>query len=493
MSTQQDKAVATANAYNQGVIANLDDAMTRRLIASVVLTESNGGDLDITNSLGYVGRYQAGAGWLADAGFVDKDKLRTAMTRDGFTREAAWGAKGHMTEFLGDPSNWKNNLSLDQYKASAELQDSAFKIISDKAYKQALRDGILNEEDDALKVAGYLKARHISGPVGARKALDGIAVSDDYQTSNIKYLEDITRDGDGLSQRMSHNQNLHSQMQAKLSVKTIETPHVLHHGAHGRDVIELQNHLRDLGYTDTRGRSLEPDGQFGKDTHHAVESFQRNHNLIVDGIAGPNTWTALREAAHAPAVNPDIGPAPPTYSDDTHQQLAFLQAQLREMQRQMEAMERQRTAERERDEARTASNEPAQHAPHYTSTSHTTEQLAYSDPRHPVHPLYADVKQRLEAQGHALPEDRLTQITGELHMRHFQPNWEGHIKVQNDKVFAGDYHPWGGMLTLDLKEPAPPSQETLQQVDTHQEALMQEQALRTQQTQSLGQGHALSR
>ena len=66
--TREDRAVATAQAYNRGNIGGLDDTMSRRLVASVVLTESNGGDLGITNNLGYTGRYQAGAGWLADAG-----------------------------------------------------------------------------------------------------------------------------------------------------------------------------------------------------------------------------------------------------------------------------------------------------------------------------------------------------------------------------------------------------------------------------------------
>ncbi|WP_207759709.1 hypothetical protein [Xanthomonas prunicola] len=67
MADRREKAAATAQAYSQGNIAGLDDHATRRLIASTVMTESNGGDLSITNKQGYVGRYQAGAGWLADA------------------------------------------------------------------------------------------------------------------------------------------------------------------------------------------------------------------------------------------------------------------------------------------------------------------------------------------------------------------------------------------------------------------------------------------
>lgn len=306
MPHREEKAVATANAYNQGDIAGLDDAMTRRLIASTVLTESNGGDLDITNSLGFVGRYQAGAGWLADAGYVDGDKLRAAMVKDGFTRESKWGAKGHMTEFLKDPANWKNDLSLDQYEASAELQDRAFKIISDKAYNQAIKEGVLSVGDDPATVAGFLKARHISGPAGARKALEGVAVSDDYQTSNIKYMEDITRDGDGLGRLMSHDSQ-------HRSLTPTNTPHAtgpLHRGSHGKGVLALQADLAALGYTDNRGRTLQADGRFGSNTDAAVRAFQNDHGLLSNGIAGENTLNTIHSQRqllnHIPALSPEL-------------------------------------------------------------------------------------------------------------------------------------------------------------------------------------------
>ncbi|MBB5735454.1 hypothetical protein FHT08_001195 [Xanthomonas campestris] len=93
MADRREKAAATAQGYDQGNIAGVDDAMTHRLIASTVMTKSNGGDLRITNKQGCVGRYQAGAGWLADAGYVDRAKLNDAMTDAGFDPQKVRGAE----------------------------------------------------------------------------------------------------------------------------------------------------------------------------------------------------------------------------------------------------------------------------------------------------------------------------------------------------------------------------------------------------------------
>jgi hypothetical protein len=58
-------------------------------------------------------------------------------------------------------------------------------------------------------------------------------------------------------------------------------------GDEGRGVRVWQQVLRERGYT------LAADGDFGKITDAAVRSWQRNHGLEVDGIAGPATWHSL--------------------------------------------------------------------------------------------------------------------------------------------------------------------------------------------------------
>lgn len=62
---------------------------------------------------------------------------------------------------------------------------------------------------------------------------------------------------------------------------------VLRIGAKGDAVMVLQKALRSLGY------HLYLDGDFGPATRRMVMEFQRDHDQVVDGIIGPQTWGLL--------------------------------------------------------------------------------------------------------------------------------------------------------------------------------------------------------
>lgn len=68
---------------------------------------------------------------------------------------------------------------------------------------------------------------------------------------------------------------------------------VLSIGDTGEDVRELQEWLVKLGYN---VGSKGPDGDFGSKTYAAVIDFQRKNNLDDDGIVGPLTKKAIKEA-----------------------------------------------------------------------------------------------------------------------------------------------------------------------------------------------------
>ena len=83
------------------------------------------------------------------------------------------------------------------------------------------------------------------------------------------------------------------------SAVTPDVPDTIRKGSSGSDVKTLQGLLND------NGASLKVDGKFGQLTRDAVIAYQKANGLNVDGVVGPQTWTAL--------LYPDADPdEPPT-------------------------------------------------------------------------------------------------------------------------------------------------------------------------------------
>lgn len=70
----------------------------------------------------------------------------------------------------------------------------------------------------------------------------------------------------------------------------------LRNGDEGEDVRTLQSYLIDLGYDLGRWGA---DGDYGDATELAVEKFQRDRKLSVDGVYGPKSHAALMNAIDA--------------------------------------------------------------------------------------------------------------------------------------------------------------------------------------------------
>ncbi|WAT16163.1 peptidoglycan-binding protein [Xanthomonas fragariae] len=70
----------------------------------------------------------------------------------------------------------------------------------------------------------------------------------------------------------------------------------LDHGERSQSIKQLQSQLAQLGAAGRDGRPLHADGDFGANTKHAVEQFQREHGLHVDGVVGRQTHAALGQA-----------------------------------------------------------------------------------------------------------------------------------------------------------------------------------------------------
>lgn len=74
---------------------------------------------------------------------------------------------------------------------------------------------------------------------------------------------------------------------------------------HSDEVKDLQQKLTDLGYLNDK-----VDGKFGKKTQAAVKAFQKAHGLTADGIAWPQTLSALDAAWNAEFGVPEEAYAP---------------------------------------------------------------------------------------------------------------------------------------------------------------------------------------
>lgn len=61
---------------------------------------------------------------------------------------------------------------------------------------------------------------------------------------------------------------------------------LLKEGSRGQEVVELQQAL-----------GIDADGVFGAGTKAAVEAYQQKNDLFIDGIVGPQTLAAIREAS----------------------------------------------------------------------------------------------------------------------------------------------------------------------------------------------------
>lgn len=119
---------------------------------------------------------------------------------------------------------------------------------------------------------------------------------------------------------------------ADTPASTAPTSPVLREGDRSDDVRRLQQALHDRGVTDASGRAVLIDGDFGACTGEAVRRFQRSQGLEADGVAGPDTWKALRAGPRA-----QLAPAGATSSsalnDPTHPDAALLRQAVNAMDR----------------------------------------------------------------------------------------------------------------------------------------------------------------
>lgn len=91
----------------------------------------------------------------------------------------------------------------------------------------------------------------------------------------------------GLTRRRQAEKELFLKNCTGATVKAADELPTLRKGSKGLYVTELQEMLKKRGYT------LKTDGIFGTKTEEAVEAFQADNGLVVDGVVGSKTWGKL--------------------------------------------------------------------------------------------------------------------------------------------------------------------------------------------------------
>ena len=91
----------------------------------------------------------------------------------------------------------------------------------------------------------------------------------------------------GLTRRRQAEKELFLKNCTGANIKAADELPTLRKGSNGLYVTELQEMLKKRGYT------LKTDGIFGTKTEEAVEAFQADNGLVVDGVVGSKTWGKL--------------------------------------------------------------------------------------------------------------------------------------------------------------------------------------------------------
>lgn len=176
-------------------------------------------------------------------------------------------------------------------------KDQSFRVYG--SYEEALRDrvkflrdnpryakaglfdegtkGNLEKEAAALQRAGYATDPHYAEGLG--------------RVFNSPTMQHAIKEAQTLETTSHHAPDVHPQHAAYLHQQAS-----LAEGTRGSAVATLQTELARLGYNGDRSHPLKADGEFGIQTRHAVERFQHDHHLTMDGKVGPLTRQALHAA-----------------------------------------------------------------------------------------------------------------------------------------------------------------------------------------------------
>lgn len=170
--------------------------------------------------------------------------------------------------------------------------------IAAKILVVGMRDGLFtgkpldryidNDSHDVYNARRVVNGVTPSKPWSVKAAKECEEYAGNWERRVPDLIESVKRDGVDLKHSVTSGSTSHQVSKSKDGK--------LEQGERGEQVKQLQGQLAQLGAVGRDGKPLKPDGDFGGNTKHAVEQFQREHGLQIDGVAGQQTQAALAKA-----------------------------------------------------------------------------------------------------------------------------------------------------------------------------------------------------
>jgi len=309
IKTDQLRAVlfATENSNNDAVLTRFSWAGNATSSYSFGILQ-----FDVAKDHGDVKQFLASHGFTSDQieDLSQKGGGLTAAQLEPLNRQLAAIPKADLDDFT--------NRNLDK---AIENVDTL--VGSLRQTNPAVADAIAQSEELQLAIADYDNQFHIDGIGGKAPKNSMLAYLEGHSVNmpggTLKLGDTLTRDDlknfiDATDYAQKHQKAMAGREErlngALADLNIIDSSQVaqsrgtgdgvLKPGTRGEAVGDLQAKLGELGYTDSRGIPLGVDKDYGTNTKAAVETFQREHGLAVDGVAGSDTMTALNQALQAP-------------------------------------------------------------------------------------------------------------------------------------------------------------------------------------------------
>ncbi|MDZ5784623.1 peptidoglycan-binding domain-containing protein, partial [Marinococcus luteus] len=189
--------------------------------------------------------------------------------------------------------------SADEEKQSAETEE-AFEDVEDEETTQTSdSDGQDSEQEESDEEKNTAEEPQNIEVEEKEPVTQEMKIDDDQETAEDESSKEAKADDEAsIEQKEAASQKARSFVLATntFSTSTVSNSTLLKDGVTSPAAQTMKTDLYELGYLDI----AEPNDHFGPKTETAVQAFQRDHDLYVDGVAGPNTLAKLGEVMQNP-------------------------------------------------------------------------------------------------------------------------------------------------------------------------------------------------